>query len=890
MRGVLLVPLSLVIMAAPAAPQPSSPASPPVSPPPASVRAVHAAFAPSPITVDGSLSDPAWAAAEPCTTFTQGDPVEGAPPTQRSEVRVLYDHGAIYIGARLYDSSPDSIVRELARHDGGTRSDKFIVYLDPYHDHRSGYYFGLNAAGTQFDGTLYNDAWSDDSWDAVWQGQTRRDAQGWTAEMRIPFSQIRFAHGAAQHWGINFMRQMGRGFENIYLVCRPKQSSGFVSLFPVLEGMANVNPANAVEIVPFTSSKSEFAPRVAGDPFHDGSRMSGNAGGDLRMPLGGRLTLNATVNPDFGQVEVDPAVVNLSDVETFFPEKRPFFVEGSSIFDAGQQGASDYWGFNFWQPSFFYSRRVGHAPEGSLADNVTFSDAPSGTTILGAAKLSGKLAPDLNIGLLQAITSREDARIQLNDLSRGRADVEPPAYYGVARVLKEFPERRHGLGLLTTVAYRGLDGSPLVNQFNRDAVVSVLDGWHFLDAKQVWVLSGWAGGSLVHGTAARITDLQNNSRHYFQRPDAQSFRVDTTATALGGYGARVWLNKEKGNWFSNSAIGLLSPGLEVNDLGFESHADWINAHAGLGRKWNDPTKQVKNHMVMGAVFASSDFDGNITNSGVWTRAFWWFTNNWTLNPSVSYNPQTVNPRRSRGGPLMLNAPGVEIYVSGDTDGSRKRYYSFSYDEYIQPAENSFYYNVNPFVTYKPRSNLRIDIGPGYTVSRDGAFYVDALIDPSASATYGKRYVFARLDQQMLSANIRLNVSFTPHSSLQFYGQPLIATGRYSDFRELARPRSLDFVGQGAGAWTYDPATRMYDPDGAGGTAGAVEDFNSKSLRVNAVFRWEYRPGSALYLVWTQQRSDDQSIPDFNLGPSFHRLFAADASNIFLAKVTYYLGL
>ncbi|MGH7741497.1 MAG: DUF5916 domain-containing protein, partial [Candidatus Eiseniibacteriota bacterium] len=464
------------------------------------------------------------------------------------------------------------------------------------------------------------------------------------------------------------------------------------------------------------------------------------------------------------------------------------------------------------------------------------------------------------------------------------------AYYGVVRALKEFPERRHGLGMITTYTFRGLNDSPLKDQFNRDAVVSALDGWHFLDHNQVWVLSGWAGGSLVHGTTAEITSMQTNSRHYFQRPDAHSFSVDSSATALGGYGARVWLNKEKGNWFSNSAIGVLSPGLEVNDLGFEAHADWINGHAGLGHKWTEPTKHVKNHQVLGAVFASSDFDGNLTNTGVWSRAFWWFTNNWTLNPSVSYNPETVNPRRARGGPLMLNKPGLELYVSGDTDGSRKRYYSINYDQYVQPEENSFSYSVNPFFTYKPRANLRFDLGPGYSVSRDGAFYVDAVDDPSAAATYGKRYVFARLDQQTFSINLRLNVSFTPYVSLQFFGQPLIASGRYSDYRELARPKSLDFIGQGAGPWTYDSATRIYDPDGAGPTDGYVNDFNSKSLRGNAVFRWEYRPGSAFYLVWTQQRSDDQEIPDFNFGTSLHRLFTADASNIFLAKVTYYLGL
>jgi Domain of unknown function (DUF5916)/Carbohydrate family 9 binding domain-like len=855
---------------------------------PPRARELHTTRTSAPITIDGSLSEAAWSTAEPCSAFVQRDPVEGARPSQHTEVRVLYDDDALYIGARLVDTEPGKIVSELSRRDGGTRSDKFLVYLDPYYDRRSGYYFGINAAGTQYDGTLYNDGWSDDSWDGVWHGHTKIDPGGWTAELRIPFSQLRFAKADPQRWGINFLRQMGRGFEDDYFVCRPKKESGFVSLFPTLMGLEHVQPTNALEIVPYATSKGEFLTHDARDPFHDGSRLRASTGGDLRMPIGGKLTLNATVNPDFGQVEVDPAVVNLSDVETFFPEKRPFFVEGSSIFDAGQQGASDYWGFNYPQPTFFYSRRIGHAPQGSVPDDAEFSDVPAGTTILGAAKLSGKLSPSLNFGMMHALTAEEDAHNQRADLSHFNSVVEPTSYYGVARLLKEFPERRNGLGLLTTVAHRNLE-RPIEDEFNRSSVTSIVDGWHFLGAKQSWVLSGWAGGSVVSGTVARITSLQTNARHYFQRPDSKHLDVDSSATSLQGGGARVWLNKEKGNWFSNSAVGFLSPGFEVNDLGFESRADVFNAHAGAGYKWTEPTKQVKNHNMLAAVFGSSNFDGNLTNAGLWGKGFWWFTNNWTFQTSVAYNPQTTNPRRSRGGPLMLNKPGYELNVFGDTDGSRKRYYNFGYYEYLQPEENSWDYNLTPYFVYKPVSNVRLEVGPGYESARDGAFYVTRISDPTATATYGNRYVFARLDQQTLSANLRVNVSFTPTMSLQFYGQPLISTGRYSNFRELARPKSLEFTGPGPGSWTYDPASREFDADGAGPASPSVNDFNTKSLRGNAVFRWEYRPGSAFYLVWTQLRTDDESTPDLRFGPSSHRLGQAPADNIFLAKLTYYLN-
>jgi hypothetical protein len=857
-------------------------------------REVRVARATSTIAVEGRLTEPAWQAVEVCTAFVQRDPVEGGRPSQRTEVRVLYDENALYVGARLYDNAPDSIVTELARRDGGSRSDKFFVYLDPYYDRRSGYYFALNSAGTQYDGTLYNDSWEDNSWDGVWEGKSRRDDEGWVVEMRIPFSQLRFARADVQKWGINFGREIARGFENVCYVCRPKKSSGFVSLFPTLVGLQNVNPTNAIEIVPYVTSKGEFISHEPGDPFNDGSEWSPGAGADLRMPVGSKLTLNGTINPDFGQVEVDPAVVNLSDVETFFPEKRPFFVEGSSIFQAGQQGANDYWGFNFSTPTFFYSRRIGHAPEGPLPDESgLYSDVPPGTTILGAAKLSGKPTPSLNFGTLHTVTAKELATHQRPDETRFESIVEPLAYYGVVRTLKEFPERRHGLGAMATYAHRRLDDASIENQFNEDAVMGVVDGWHFLDRNQTWVVSGFAAGSWVGGTPARMVDVQTNSRRYFQRPDAESFSVDPDATSLSGGAARLWLNKQKGNWLSNSAVGFLSPGFEINDLGFQSRADVINAHAGLGYKWTDPTKHLKNHNFLGAVFGNMDFDGNVTGAGAWGKGFWWYTNNWVLEISSAYNPQTVNPRRSRGGPLMLNEPGYELFMFGDTDGSRVRYYNFSTYHYMQPEENSYVHNAYPFIAYKPAGNIRFEIGPGWEEARDGAFYVATIPDAGATATFGNRYVFAQLDQTTISANIRLNVSFTPTMSLQFYGQPLIATGTYTDYRELAEPKTLDFLRpgeSGSGSWTYDPATGEFDRDGPG-TASEPEilDFNIKSLRGNAVFRWEFMPGSAFYLVWTQQRNDYENTGELDLGNSFRRMIDADAANIFLAKLTYYLN-
>ena len=848
----------------------------------------------SPISVDGQLDEPIWKTAPAITNFTQREPNQGNPGSQRTEVRVAYDDEAIYVGARMHDAHPDSIVKVLSRRDtGGSHSDEFKVFLDPYHDRRSGYYFTVNAGGTLYDGTLFNDGWDDSSWDGVWQAKARVDGEGWTAEMKIPFSQLRFAKSDVQEWGINFQRVMGRNFEDAFLVYNPRSESGFVSRFPTLTGLSNVAPGNAIEFTPFATSKAEFVQHAPLDPFNDGSNISPNMGGDLRMSLGNKLTLNATVNPDFGQVEVDPAVVNLSDVETFFPEKRPFFVQGSSIFQAGQQGASDYWGFNYPMPTFFYSRRIGHAPQGSLPDNSNFADVPDGTTIAGATKVSGKLSDGLNFGMLHAVTSRERADIEFSDLSRGRAEVEPLTYYGVGRVLKEFKERRNGLGVLTTVAARKFDDSRLEDEFNKAGLTGVIDGWHFLDPNKTWVASGFLSGTYVNGTAARITSIERSSRHYFQRPDAGAYSLDQNATSLDGTAGRVWLNKEKGNFTSNSAIGFITPGFELNDLGFMSRADVINAHAAAQYKWTTPTKNVNNHNVSTAVFGSKDFDGNLVGAGIWGKAFWWFHNNWTVELNASHNPETVSPRRSRGGPLMLKKQGTEMSFFFDTDGSRKRYYYVAASSSSAPGENSRSWSVESNMTYKPASNLSVSVIPSYEFSRDGAFYFTSFSDPAATATYGRRYLFSSIEQQTFSANLRLNISFTPTMSLQFYGQPLISSGQYANVRELAKARSLDFnkQGEGNGTWTYDAATGAFDPDGASGSAtvGYPTDFNFKSLRGNSVFRWEYAPGAALYLVWTQSRIGEDPSGEFNFRRSLRKLGKLDADNIFLIKATYYLN-
>jgi hypothetical protein len=501
----------LAVLAALAAAVPAQPADSPAvlrgKDVPAPVAQVLAMRTPRPVVIDGVLADPIWASAQRVSTFLQRDPVEGVAPTESTVVWVAYDDAALYVAARMYDAHPDSIVARLGRRDANTNSDRFVLYLDTYHDHRSGFYFSIDAAGTLWDGTLMNDDWDDNSWDGVWEGRTRIDSLGWTAELRIPYSQLRFLKADHYVWGINLRRTISRKNENDYLVYTPKNSSGFVSRFPELAGIDGVTPPARLEVLPYVTNKAEFAPHAAGDPFFDGSRYTPTIGADLKVGLGSNLTLDATVNPDFGQVEVDPAVVNLSDVETFFNEKRPFFVEGASIFDFGQGGTNNNWGFNWGNPQFFYSRRIGRAPQGGLPGDAAYSDVPSGTHILGALKLTGKAFNSWNVGAISALTARETADIMDTTGARFRTTVEPLTYYGVYRLQKEFHDGRQGVGLLSTVAARHFDDTTLVNQLNSSSLAFGVDGWTALDHSKTWACSRTPYTTSSNPTASTCTSI-----------------------------------------------------------------------------------------------------------------------------------------------------------------------------------------------------------------------------------------------------------------------------------------------------------------------------------------------------------------------------------------------
>ena len=860
------------------------PASDPT--PPAAIHAVRLA---APVKIDGVLDEGVWQG-EGVDRFTQREPQQDAAPTERTVVWVAYDNEALYVAARMYDSHPDSVRAVLARRDRWAESDRFNVYIDSYNDKRSGFYFGLNAAGTQYDGTLFNDEWDDDSWDGVWTGAVKRDSLGWTAEFRIPYSELRFHPSASQVWGINFNRFIDRKNERDYLVFTPRNGSGYVSRFPDLVGLDGLTPPRRLAVVPYVTTRQHVAPATPGNPFFDGSHTSASVGADAKVGIGSNLTVDATVNPDFGQVEVDPAFVNLSDAEFVFQEKRPFFVEGSNTFNFGQGGANNFWGFNWGGPSFFYSRRIGRTPRGTASGD--FVDAPDGTRILGAAKLTGKVGGTANLGLLTALTRREFASTSTGGVG-GRTEVEPLASYTVGRIANEFHGGRQGLGLIATFAGRSYQDQALRDVTNSSSLGLGVDGWVTLDHDRKWVLTGWSGFSDIHGSAARIAAVQLGSVHYFQRPDASEVSFDPTRTSLSGWASRVMLNKQKGEWKFNSAVGAISPGFDANDLGLNSRTDQVNAHAVLGYEWSKPTSWYQNARTDMATWRNYDFAGNKVSEGYMNMGFITFKGFENLNWGANYNPSVLNNRLTRGGPRMLYPSEASWNLSYGTDTRKRLSATFGVFNDAVAGGLDKTWDGNMYVEYRPSTSMTLSAGPEYNHERNALQYVGSYTDATATQTYGARYLFGTIDQNTISANIRLNWIFTPKVSLELFAQPFLSSGDFTQIRALSaagKGSFLTYGKDGASTQVDTAGVVTVDADGAGAAPAysmSNPDFTFAAIRGDAVLRWEYMPGGTIFFVWTQDRQFNEEVGSFRAGNSFHNLFQQKPDNIFAVKATYY---
>ena len=811
---------------------------------------------PSPIRLDGDLSDAAWREAVVITEFVQREPTEGAPPTQRSEARVVFDDMAIYVGVRAFDSEPDRILAFLTRRDGDSASDWIRVLIDSSHDRRTAFEFMVNPAGVKRDMYYFNDNNNDESWDAVWDVAVQRDRDGWCAEFRIPYSQLRFGGNADTTLGFAIVREVGRLRETSTWPLLPRGASGYVSSFGELSGVVRPPGGKRLEAAPYVLGEVRTVPAQPGNPLLDSPDPGGAIGLDLKYRVTRSLAFTGTVNPDFGQVEADPAEVNLSAFETFFNERRPFFVEGSGAYQ-----------FECDDCSIFYSRRIGRTPRGVPDSTGGYEVHPGQSTILGAGKLTGRVGP-FSVGTLAAVTQEEHAVLAFGD-ARVRQPVEPQTFYSVSRVRREFADQS-SIGAIFTSANRGY--TDVLNFLPDSAVTAGVDyDWRL---GRRWGLNGSWTGTQVTGSPVAIGALQLSNVHSFQRPDADYVQADPLARSMSGHAGSLAFNKIAGDKVrGNVMVAYKTPGYDLNELGFMRRADEIKQRAWVQRRWNDAGKYVRTKMINFNQWSNHNFGGDRLELGGNFNTHWTFVNRWSTGGGINGNPTTFDDRLTRGGPGGYRNPNVNGWFYFNTDTTRTVSFhwdsNFFEDFTTGPGESGRSHNffLNPRIQIRPTSAISAEVGIGQGRDFEDAQWVTNLVDGQQT-----HYVLGRLNQTTTALTLRLSYTLTPNLSLQLYGQPFSSAGHYEDYKELVDGRAA-------------ASADRYKPFAYEGSA----DFTVLSFRTTNVLRWEFKPGSALFVVWQQGREGFRPNSAFRFGNDYGDIFNTPASNTVLVKMSYWLN-
>ena len=829
--------------------------------------------------IDGVLDEPDWASAMIATGFIVFEPNEGMEASQATEARVLYGDDALYVGVRAFDNAPDSIVARLARRDERPHSDWLDVVIDSYHDRRTAFRFGVNPAGVKSDGYLYDDVEEDDSWDAVWDVATRIDEEGWTAEFRIPYSQLRFDGAAVQTWGINFARFIGRHLERSLWAPISRGDGALVSRFGDLHGLRDLSPPTRLEVLPYSLARLQRAPGSPGDPFHSPNDLSATAGADVKYGITTDLTLDITVNPDFGQVEADPAQVNLTAFETFFPERRPFFVEGSNIFTFRfSEGDGD-----MASEGLFYSRRIGRAPRGHAP--APYADSPEQTRILGAMKLSGKTRSGWTVGLLHALTNTEEAQLADGSGPLGEQVVEPFAQYGMGRVSRDFREGRSAIGVISTWTARE-PGAAESLALHDQAYTAGLDARHrFGDDR--FIVSGYLLGSAVRGSAAAITRTQRSPARYFQRPDADHTDFDPDRTSLSGWaGAASFAKISGGYWRYGGGVMARSPGFEANDLGFMREADFAAPYVWAGYNRFRPSGPFQRWNLNVNAWTPYSFGGEPFRKGGNVNGSFTLKNFWGGFAGVMRQTGGYSNVALRGGPMLRQDPFWGGWFGFFSDSRKPLQIESGNNWQVTPETGSWSYGADMGLRWRPSSRATVSAGPFVNWRREDLQWVGRF-NPEDPV-----YLFGRLAQTTAGITARADWTFSPSLSLQLYAQPFVSAGSYGDFKRVADPRARSYADRFAPVPTEagENGTVRADIDGDGRTESyGVPDFNVKQFRSNLVLRWEYRPGSTLFAVWSQGRDHYARQGDFSFGSDLGTLLRQPGDDVFMLKASYWIG-
>jgi Domain of unknown function (DUF5916)/Carbohydrate family 9 binding domain-like len=817
-----------------------------------SATAVRAQSAP---TIDGKDDDAVWRTTPVIDGFQEWRPTEGKPARFRTEAKIAYDAANLYVFVHAFDPHPDSIIKLLERRDTFTPSDMVWIFVDSYHDRRTGYEFGVNAAGVKIDQAIYNDGNEDQAWDGVWDVATRIDSTGWSAEFRIPLSQMRYGRERDHTFGIMIDRDVYRYSERYVWPLLRQSKTGFVSQFGALHGMDDLEPPRKIEAMPYVVTKN--AASIVNNAFAQKSNVA--VGGDIKYRVAPNVTVDATINPDFGQVESDPAVLNLSAYESFFDERRPFFVAGRGLFRFDVNCSQ----VNCNSEGLYYSRRIGRTPQlaGIYGDTVPLQP----TTILGAGKLLGRFGSGLTVGVLDAVTERAK--------SPGDTTFEPTTNYMVARATQDFRGGASAVGAIITGVNRRLDSwsSPFLSS---NAYTGAVDFRHRFLAN-AYEVSGTLDGSRVEGTPAEILSLQTNGVHGYQRPDA-NLPLDPNRTVLSGDAEEFKFDKIGGqHLLFESALQRRSPGFESNDLGFLRRADQTSWNTWVGYFDRHTRKYYNSFQWNNNWWQYWTTDGLPLEAAYNTNVHITFKNSWSLHTggTVGQLGTTYDDRSARGGPAIRQDPYLApwLFINGDDRRAVVPYLGVNYFKGDNGRDWSW--NASPELDFKAvgrfSSSLSLNWTHNVTDNQWFGNFSDAL---------GTHYTFAHLDQVTTSVTARLNYTFTPNASLQTYLQPFVSKGVYSDVRQLsANPRAVAYDDR------YAPYLNPAVTDNPGG-------FNFKQLQSNVVFRWEYDPGSTLFLVWNEGRQGfDPARGNNGFQGDVRDLFSLHPANTFLVKVSYWLN-
>lgn len=826
------------------------------------------------------MSEAAWGESNVATDFVQFEPNEGAAGSQDTEARVLYGDDALYVFLRAHDSAADSIASQLTRRDQHSYSDLLGVVIDSYFDRRTAFHFAVNPRGVKHDIYRFDDTQEDAGWDAVWDVATSVDADGWSAEFRIPYSQLRFRDSEVQTWGINFSRGIARHDETVLWAPVKREDAAIVSKSGELRGLRNLSAPSRMEILPYTLARLERSPGDAANPFYSENDRFGTVGADIKYGLTSDLTLDVTINPDFGQVEADPAQVNLTAFETFLPEGRPFFLEGASIFNFGiALGDGD--GAN---ESLFYSRRIGRAPQGRADPKGGFTDADANTTILGAWKLSGKTANGWSIGAMHAVTAEENSTVAPAVGGQYNEIVEPLSNYGVLRVQKDFREGRSALGFIGTGTKR--DGRVAEALGIRStAYTGGIDFRHRFAGDQ-YMVNGYILASHVRGTADAIARTQLSPLRYYQRPDADHIEFDPTRTDLSGASAFLSFGKIAGeHWRFSTGLQTRTPGFEVNDIGFQRDADSFINWAWVGYQQTSPQGPFRNWNLNTNVWIAHNYDGDRGGLGGNVNGSVMFKNFWRAYAGVNKNASGYSGQALRGGPLFLREAQTNFWGGFGSDARKAIQLSLNTFGSARGESDSWTLGVSPTVRVRPSGRATFTVGSFLNRSVDDRQWVGRVDLAEA------HYVHGRIEQSTVGVTARVDYAFTPTLSLQIYAQPFVSAGSYTDYRQISDPVAARYADrfETLDAEVTDGVVRAdLDGDGTRESFGAP-DFNFKQFRSNTVLRWEYRPGSTLYLVWSQGRNHYLGSGDFDLGADMRRLFSVEPDNVFMIKASYWFN-